>query len=150
MDPKQYNKFRLSLVPASGFQSYQYRLIEFASTELINLIDFRFRATIDRNTPFEHAFDHLYWQAAGKNFRDRLEVDGDGTASANMRYAETVVQSTMEKLMHHVESTENVGHVFAENQLASCGVAVSVLISQSKDRDNWSTKAHCDAKLKTC
>jgi len=68
MDPKQYNKFRLSLVPASGFQSYQYRLIEFASTELINLIDFRFRATIDRNTPFEHAFDHLYWQAAGKNY----------------------------------------------------------------------------------
>ena len=68
MDPKQYNKFRLSLVPASGFQSYQYRLIEFASTELINLIDFRFRATIDRNTPFEHAFDHLYWQAAGKDY----------------------------------------------------------------------------------
>jgi len=69
MDPKQYNKFRLSLVPASGFQSYQYRLIEFASTELINLIDFRFRATIDRNTPFEHAFDHLYWQAAGKDYK---------------------------------------------------------------------------------
>ncbi len=69
MDPKQYNKFRLSLVPSSGFQSYQYRLIEFASTELINLIDFRFRATIDRDTPFEHAFDHLYWQAAGKDYK---------------------------------------------------------------------------------
>ena len=42
-------------------------MIEFASTELINLIDYRFRATIDQNTPFEHAFEHLYWQAAGKN-----------------------------------------------------------------------------------
>ena len=69
MSPDQYNKFRLSLSPASGFQSFQYRLIEFASTELINLIDIRFRATIDRNTPFEHAFDHLYWQAAGKDFK---------------------------------------------------------------------------------
>ncbi|MFQ3369422.1 MAG: tryptophan 2,3-dioxygenase [Flavobacteriaceae bacterium] len=69
MSPDQYNKFRLSLSPASGFQSFQYRLIEFASTELINLIDVRFRATIDRNTPFEHAFDHLYWQAAGKDFK---------------------------------------------------------------------------------
>ena len=69
MSPDQYNKFRLSLSPASGFQSLQYRLIEFASTELINLIDVRFRATIDRNTPFEHAFDHLYWQAAGKDFK---------------------------------------------------------------------------------
>lgn len=68
MELEQYMKFRDTLTPASGFQSAQYRKIEFASTELINLIDFRFRATIDRNTPFEHAFEHLYWQAAGKDY----------------------------------------------------------------------------------
>lgn len=68
MDKEQYMKFRHTLTPASGFQSAQYRMIEFASTELINLIDIRFRATIDRNTPFEHAYEHLYWQAAGKNY----------------------------------------------------------------------------------
>jgi tryptophan 2,3-dioxygenase len=55
MEVEQYMKFRNTLTPASGFQSAQYRLIEFASTELINLIDARFRETIDRNTPFEHA-----------------------------------------------------------------------------------------------
>ncbi|WP_299884667.1 tryptophan 2,3-dioxygenase family protein [uncultured Lacinutrix sp.] len=69
MDVEQYNKFRNTLTPASGFQSGQYRKIEFASTELINLIDNRFRETIDRNTPFEHAFEHLYWQAAGKDYK---------------------------------------------------------------------------------
>jgi len=69
MDPEQYGKFRHTLTPASGFQSAQYRLIEFASTELINLIDNRFRKTIDRNTPFEHALEHLYWQAAGKDYK---------------------------------------------------------------------------------
>jgi len=68
MDKDQYMKFRNTLAPASGFQSAQYRMIEFASTELINLIDIRFRSTIDRNTPFEHAYEHLYWQAAGKNY----------------------------------------------------------------------------------
>ncbi len=68
MEVEQYMKFRTTLTPASGFQSAQYRLIEFASTDLINLIDHRFRATIDRNTPFEHAFEHLYWQAAGKDY----------------------------------------------------------------------------------
>jgi len=68
MDPEQYNKFRHTLTPASGFQSAQYRQIEFASTELINLIDARFRQTIDRDTPFEHALEHLYWQAAGKDY----------------------------------------------------------------------------------
>ncbi len=69
MEVAQYMKFRNTLTPASGFQSAQYRKIEFASTELINLIDNRFRATIDRNTPFEHAYNHLYWQAAGKNYQ---------------------------------------------------------------------------------
>jgi tryptophan 2,3-dioxygenase len=67
MELEQYMKFRNTLTPASGFQSAQYRLIEFASTELINLIDYRFRASIDRNTPYEHAYEHLYWQAAGKD-----------------------------------------------------------------------------------
>ena len=68
MEVEQYMKFRNTLTPASGFQSAQYRLIEFGSTDLINLIDHRFRATIDRNTPYEHAFEHLYWQAAGKDY----------------------------------------------------------------------------------
>lgn len=69
MDVEQYMKFRHNLTPASGFQSAQYRLIEFASTDLINLIDYRYRATIDRNTPYEHALEHLYWQAAGKDYK---------------------------------------------------------------------------------
>ncbi|MFM2264930.1 MAG: Tryptophan 2,3-dioxygenase [Bacteroidota bacterium] len=69
MEVDQYMKFRNTLTPASGFQSAQYRLIEFASTDLINLIDFRFRASIDRNSSYEHAYEHLYWQAAGKDHK---------------------------------------------------------------------------------
>ena len=68
MEYDQYMKFRDTLTPASGFQSAQYRKIEIASTELINLIDFRFRKSIDRDTPYEHAFEHMYWQVAGKNY----------------------------------------------------------------------------------
>ena len=68
MEVEQYMKFRNTLTPASGFQSAQYRFIEFSSTDLINLIDYRFRANIDRETPYCHAFEHLYWQAAGKDY----------------------------------------------------------------------------------
>ncbi len=68
MEVEQYMKFRDTLTPASGFQSAQYRKIEIASTELINLIDYRFRKTIDRDTPYSHAFEHMYWQAAGKDY----------------------------------------------------------------------------------
>jgi tryptophan 2,3-dioxygenase len=69
MEREQYLKFRNTLTPASGFQSAQYRKIEFASTELINLIDARFRDSIDRNSSFKNAYDHLYWQAAGVNHK---------------------------------------------------------------------------------
>ncbi len=69
MSVDQYMKFRNTLTPASGFQSAQYRLIEFSSTDLINLIDYRFRATINRETSYEYALEHLYWQAAGKDHK---------------------------------------------------------------------------------
>jgi tryptophan 2,3-dioxygenase len=69
MEIEQYMKYRDTLTPASGFQSIQYRKIEIASTDLLNLIDFRVRPTINRDTPYNHAFDNMYWRAAGYNPR---------------------------------------------------------------------------------
>lgn len=69
MDVEQYTSFRTTLTPASGFQSAQYRQIEFASTELINLIDKRFRDTFDPHASYNESFEHLYWQAAGKDYK---------------------------------------------------------------------------------
>ncbi len=69
MEVEQYMKFRNTLTPASGFQSAQYRLIEFSSTDIINLIDYRYRASFDKKTSYETAFEHLYWQAAGKDYQ---------------------------------------------------------------------------------
>lgn len=68
MDVDQYMKFRNTLTPASGFQSAQYRLIEFASTDVINLTDRRYKENFDENTDLETSFEHLYWQAAGKDY----------------------------------------------------------------------------------
>lgn len=67
MEKEQYMKFRDTLTPASGFQSAQYRFIEFASTDIINLVDRRFRDGFD-SSDTENSFEHLYWQAAGKNY----------------------------------------------------------------------------------
>ena len=69
MNVEQYMKFRTTLTPASGFQSAQYRLIEFSSTDIINLIDYRFRNKIEVKESYENAFEHLYWQAAGKDYK---------------------------------------------------------------------------------
>jgi tryptophan 2,3-dioxygenase len=69
MDVDQYMKFRNTLTPASGFQSAQYRMIEFGSTDVINLTDRRYKANFDENTDVETSFEHLYWQAAGKDYQ---------------------------------------------------------------------------------
>lgn len=67
MEVEQYMNFRNTLTPASGFQSAQYRLIEFASTDLINLVDYRYRESINKDSALEDVFEKLYWQAAGKD-----------------------------------------------------------------------------------
>jgi tryptophan 2,3-dioxygenase len=65
MDDGSIHEVQKHFDSCGGFQSAQYRLIEFSSTDLINLIDNRFR-DIDRNAPYEHV-EYLYWQAAGKD-----------------------------------------------------------------------------------
>src|SRR5690606_32494629 len=67
MEAERYVIFRIRLAPVTGFQSAQYRVIDFASTDLINLRDARCRASRERNTPYEPAYEHLFWQAAGKD-----------------------------------------------------------------------------------
>src|ERR1043166_6535045 len=39
MEKEQFLRFRMALLPASGFQSAQYRMIEICSTDFINLVD---------------------------------------------------------------------------------------------------------------
>ncbi len=141
MEKEQYMKFRNTLTPASGFQSAQYRLIEFASTELINLIDFRFRATIDRNTPYEHAFDHLYWQAAGKdhatgkknalllNFEKKYKqmfldkMEGYNTTNLYTKFKqlpdEVRKDEELIKAMRHYDYTVNITWVMAHYHAAA-------------------------------
>ena len=140
MEREQYMKFRDTLTPASGFQSVQYRMIEFYSTEVINLIDYRFRATIDRETPYEHAFEHLYWQAAGKNhstgeksvliklfdkkymgdFIDFMEDYNECNLSKKFKQLPKEVQkdATLIEAMRHYDYTVNVTWVMAHYNAA--------------------------------
>ena len=140
MEREQYLKFRNTLTPASGFQSAQYRKIEFASTELIQLIDVRFRDTIDRNSSFKNAYDHLYWQAAGVNhktgkkstlinlfdkkylgdFIDFMEDYNEINLSKKFKQLPKEVQENEELIqaMRHYDQTVNVKWVLAHYNAA--------------------------------
>src|SRR5690606_24699690 len=64
MEREQFLKFRMSLLPSSGFQSGQYRMIEIMCTEIQNLVNIHEREDYkDINlTSIDSLFDLLYWQ----------------------------------------------------------------------------------------
>jgi tryptophan 2,3-dioxygenase len=61
MEKEQFLKFRMSLLPASGFQSGQYRMIEICATDFSRLIDKSARAALTQAT-IEEQFEHIYWK----------------------------------------------------------------------------------------
>ena len=61
MEKEQFLQFRMSLLPASGFQSGQYRMIEIYSTDFINLVALDKRKEL-RSAPIEDQFEYLYWK----------------------------------------------------------------------------------------
>ena len=62
MDPEQFLKFRMSLLPASGFQSVQYRMIELESTSTWNLLEPGERARLSEEAASMEGYDFLYWK----------------------------------------------------------------------------------------
>lgn len=151
MEVEQYLKFRNTLTPASGFQSAQYRLVEFSSTDVVNLIDARFKAGIKESDSTEHKYEHLYWQAAGKdhatgkkntlirNFEQKYKseflkrIDDYKQSNLWARYLSLPEKershSDLVKAMRHYDHTVNITWVMAhyyaaEKYLQSDGKAV--------------------------
>jgi len=63
MEKEQFLKFRMSLLPSSGFQSAQYRLIEICSTDIINLVHVDFRESMQEYSDIQQQIEHLYWRS---------------------------------------------------------------------------------------
>ncbi len=63
MDREEFLKFRMSLLPASGFQSAQYRQIELHSTDFINLVDKAARNDFSETASVEEMYQRIYWKS---------------------------------------------------------------------------------------
>ncbi|MCX2482226.1 tryptophan 2,3-dioxygenase family protein [Pedobacter sp. MR2016-24] len=61
MEKEQFLKFRMSLLPASGFQSGQYRMIEISATDFSRLVDKSKREEL-ANATIEEKFEYIYWK----------------------------------------------------------------------------------------
>jgi tryptophan 2,3-dioxygenase len=62
MEKEQFLKYRMALLPASGFQSAQYRMIEIRSTDFINLVDKEVRDQfLHADHDIDELFNFIYW-----------------------------------------------------------------------------------------
>ena len=61
MEKEQFLQFRMSLLPASGFQSGQYRMIEIYATDFINLVAKDQRKALNGES-IEKQFEQIYWK----------------------------------------------------------------------------------------
>ncbi len=65
MEPEQFMRYRMALLPASGFQSAQYRKIEICCTDFINLVEKNHREQYSgtiTNSMIDDMFEHSYWK----------------------------------------------------------------------------------------
>ena len=62
MEREQFLQYRMALLPASGFQSAQFRMIELYATPLENLVHVSERAQISSESTIEELYEHIYWK----------------------------------------------------------------------------------------
>lgn len=61
MEREQFLRYRMALLPASGFQSAQYRLVEIYATDLVQLVDKDERSAIASESTIENMMQKIYW-----------------------------------------------------------------------------------------
>ncbi len=62
MERKQFLQYRMALLPASGFQSAQYRMIEIYSTGMQNLVHHTERDKYSAENSIEELYEGVYWK----------------------------------------------------------------------------------------
>lgn len=62
MDQEQFLKFRMSLLPSSGFQSGQYRKIEINATDFYNLVPKHSKDKVEATASIEEQYEFIYWK----------------------------------------------------------------------------------------
>jgi tryptophan 2,3-dioxygenase len=102
MSYEDYNQFRLSLSPASGFQSAQFRFIELMCTDIDLLIPAYLRNRVTTETTIEEKFSMLYWQEAG--FNRETNKKNKTLSDFEQKYLPLFVQSAHTMKTHNLNN----------------------------------------------
>ena len=93
MDPAEFMKFRMSLLPASGFQSAQYRMIEICATSLDRIVHHNLRDQYADHTVADvpELMSHLYWREGAVELKS-------GAKTLTLKQFEEKYDEELEKL----------------------------------------------------
>ncbi len=134
MDKEQFLKYRMSLLPASGFQSVQFRMIEIYATPLMHLVNDAARTTFTEASPLEEVYEHLYWKFGATDLKT-----GEKTLTLKqfeyrytprmMRIAHQVKQSTIyHKYLELPEKEQNNVHLIKALRTFDANVNINWLL----------------------
>jgi len=113
MEKEQFLKFRMSLLPASGFQSAQYRMIEISSTDMINLMDEGNRSSLLHTDDIHQLIEKLYWRSGATEL-------ASGKKTLTLQQFEEKYLNDFRKLGEKYKRT-NLWKVFKNNFETSAG-----------------------------
>ncbi len=69
MEREQFLQFRMALLPSSGFQSAQYRMIEIYATPLLHLVHETERDQFTLNKGIEELYENIYWKKGATDLK---------------------------------------------------------------------------------
>ena len=97
MEPQQFLKFRMSLLPASGFQSAQYRMIEICASDFLRLVSNDKRSNFNEGSSIQEMFEYIYWKAGATEL-----ATGKKTLTLEQfeeKYSESLIKLAEERRM---------------------------------------------------
>ena len=111
MEKDQFLQFRMSLLPASGFQSGQYRMIEIYATDFIYLVAKDQRENL-KHESLEQQFQQIYWKygatelASGKQTLTLKQFEEKYSASF-LALAKSVKQTNLWQVFLRLKAKES-------------------------------------------
>lgn len=131
MEKEQFLKFRMSLLPASGFQSGQYRMIEIYATDFIRLVDKAKREELAK-ADLQTQYEQIYWKYGATEL-------STGQKTLTLKQFEQKYSKTFLELAQFCRD-KNFRYLF--NQLKAKGADTSLLEDELRQLDvnvnvNW-------------
>ena len=129
MEKEQFLQFRMSLLPASGFQSGQYRMIEIYATDFINLVVKDEREKL-KSESLELQYRQIYWKygatelSSGKQTLTLKQFEEKYSASF-LTLAQSVKESNLWQVFIRLKAKENEVNIL-KNLLRRFDVLVNV------------------------